>query len=60
MDHCEMLGMTLAEIAAEKAGIIKQGLPVIMGRLPPEAETVVREKAALMDAPNMFGQGGIW
>ncbi len=51
MDHCEMLGMTLAEIAAEKAGIIKQGLPVIMGRLPPEAETVVREKAALMDAP---------
>jgi dihydrofolate synthase / folylpolyglutamate synthase len=41
-DHCEMLGYTLTSIATEKAGIIKPGRPVVMGRLPPEAEAVVR------------------
>ncbi|MCF7687123.1 MAG: bifunctional folylpolyglutamate synthase/dihydrofolate synthase [Cephaloticoccus sp.] len=51
MDHCEMLGNSFAEIAAEKAGIIKPGRPVIMGRMPPEAEVVVRERADLLQAP---------
>ena len=45
-DHTEMLGDTLAAIAGEKAGIIKPGKPVLMGRLPAEAETVVRRVAA--------------
>jgi len=40
MDHCEMLGHSLTEIAAEKAGIIKPGVPVVIGRLPSEAEAV--------------------
>ena len=44
-DHQAILGNTLAEIAAEKAGIIKPGSPVISGSLPPEAERVVTEKA---------------
>lgn len=46
LDHCEILGDTLGKIAAEKAGIIKRGCPVVMGRLPKEAEDVVRAIAA--------------
>lgn len=46
LDHTEMLGDTLAKIAGEKAGIIKPGKPVLMGKLPPEAEAVVRRVAA--------------
>lgn len=46
LDHCEMLGNTPAAIAREKAGIIKPGRPVVMGRLPPEAEEMVRARAA--------------
>ena len=50
LDHCEMLGMTLAKIAEEKSGIIKPAIPVVMGRLPSEAEAVVRAKAKTMGA----------
>ncbi|HZZ19794.1 MAG TPA: folylpolyglutamate synthase/dihydrofolate synthase family protein [Opitutaceae bacterium] len=42
MDHCEMLGDTLSAIAGEKGGIIKAGRPVVMGRMPREAEDVIR------------------
>jgi len=51
LDHCAELGDTLAMIAGEKAGIIKPGRPVVMGRLPPEAEQVVREIAGRNRAP---------
>lgn len=51
LDHCELLGDTFAQIAAEKAGIIKPGVPVVMGRLPPEAEVVVRSIAAARGSP---------
>ena len=51
LDHCELLGGTLAEIAAEKAGILKPGVPVVMGRLPAEAEAVVRRVAKERGAP---------
>ncbi|MGH9347178.1 MAG: bifunctional folylpolyglutamate synthase/dihydrofolate synthase, partial [Vicinamibacterales bacterium] len=43
LDHQAHLGETLAEIAREKAGIIKPGVPVVVGALPPEAWGVVRE-----------------
>jgi dihydrofolate synthase/folylpolyglutamate synthase len=46
LDHCEMLGDTAEKIAAEKAGIIKAGRPVVLGHLPPEAERVIRSIAA--------------
>ncbi len=46
LDHCEVLGGTLAAIAREKAGIIKANTPVAVGLLPAEAEVVVREVAA--------------
>ena len=51
LDHCEFLGDTLAKIAAEKAGIIKPGRPVVIGRLPAEAEAVIRDIAAERGAP---------
>jgi len=50
LDHCDMLGNSLGAIAGEKAGIIKPGRPVVIGRLPPEAETVVRSVAASVGA----------
>jgi dihydrofolate synthase/folylpolyglutamate synthase len=51
LDHCAELGGTVEQIAREKAGIIKPGRPVVMGRLPPGAERVVREVAAGCGAP---------
>jgi dihydrofolate synthase/folylpolyglutamate synthase len=45
MDHCEYLGHELGQIAREKAGIIKPGRPVVMGRVPAEAEAVIRAVA---------------
>jgi dihydrofolate synthase/folylpolyglutamate synthase len=51
LDHCDMLGNTLEAIAAEKAGIIKAGRPVVIGRLPREAEATVRDVAASRQAP---------
>jgi dihydrofolate synthase/folylpolyglutamate synthase len=51
LDHIAELGGTIALIAREKAGIIKPGRPVVIGRLPPEAEQVVREVAAANSAP---------
>jgi len=51
MDHCEILGNTLGRIAAEKAGIIKPGRPLVVGRVPPEAEEVIARIAAERGAP---------
>src|SRR5205823_3064167 len=45
-DHEEWLGNTLAEIAGEKAGIIKPGVPVVSAPQPPEAEKVIRSRAS--------------
>lgn len=49
-DHTEILGDTLEQIASEKAGIIKTGRPLVIGRLPAEAEKVVREVAVRKSA----------
>ncbi len=50
-DHTDILGNTLEAIAAEKAGIIKPGKPVIIGLLPAEAERVIERVAAERGAP---------
>ena len=50
-DHQAQLGTTLESIAAEKAGIIKPGVPVVIGPLPAEAASVVRETARDRQAP---------
>jgi dihydrofolate synthase / folylpolyglutamate synthase len=44
-DHMKHLGDTLAAIAFEKAGVIKPGIPVVVGDLPAEAETVIQRVA---------------
>lgn len=44
-DHTDLLGDTLAKIACEKAGIIKQGVPVVISETQPETEAVFRQKA---------------
>lgn len=51
LDHTEFLGDTLTKIAREKAGIIKNGVPVVLGLLPPEAETEIRAVAKEHRAP---------
>lgn len=51
LDHIEQLGGTIAQIAREKAGIIKPGRPLVLGRVPPEAESVIREVAREKGAP---------
>jgi len=57
IDHQQFLGETLAEIAGEKAGIIKRGVPVIVGPQSDEALAVIEAKAARMGAPILaFGQ----
>ena len=50
-DHFEFLGTRLDQIAAEKAGIIKAGRPVVIGRMPAEAEATIRAIAAERGAP---------
>jgi dihydrofolate synthase/folylpolyglutamate synthase len=54
LDHQEYLGPTLAAIAAEKAGIIKPGVPCVVGDVPPEAETVIVARAREVGAPLHF------
>ena len=51
LEHTDKLGNTIAAIAAQKAGIIKAGVPVIIGLLAAEAESVIRNCAAEHDAP---------
>jgi dihydrofolate synthase/folylpolyglutamate synthase len=51
LDHAEYLGATLEAIAAHKAGIIKRGRPVILGRQPPEALAVLEREAERLEAP---------
>ena len=51
LDHQHWLGHTLREIAAEKAGIIKAGVPVVTGAASPEARAVIAETAARRHAP---------
>ncbi len=46
LEHTEVLGNTIQEIAAEKSGIIKPGCPVVLYAQSKEAEDVVKEKAA--------------
>ena len=45
LDHCQLLGNTLPEIAAEKAGIFKPGVPALVGETAPETHPVFDEKA---------------
>jgi dihydrofolate synthase/folylpolyglutamate synthase len=54
LDHEKWLGLTLAEIAGEKAGIIKPGVPVVSAPQQPQAEEVIRTRAAECGSPAQF------
>ncbi|HFR3425783.1 TPA: folylpolyglutamate synthase/dihydrofolate synthase family protein [Streptococcus suis] len=57
MDHQDLLGSTLGEIAEQKAGIIKQNVPVVLGPLCPETTAICRRIALEKQAPvYQFGQ----
>lgn len=53
LDHMQLLGSTIDKIAAEKAGIIKRGCPVISGATAPAARRVIAATAARRRAPLM-------
>lgn len=56
LDHCALLGDTLAEIAAEKAGIFKKNAPALVGEYLPETRPVFEAKAAEVGCPLMFAE----
>lgn len=56
LDHCDLLGHTLGEIAGEKAGIIKAGRPVIIGEDRPATRPVFEGKAAQAGSMILFSE----
>jgi dihydrofolate synthase/folylpolyglutamate synthase len=59
LDHRELLGPTVEIIAGEKAGIIKPGVPVVVGAQPPEVRRVLLDQAAAVGAPVLL-RGRDW
>jgi dihydrofolate synthase/folylpolyglutamate synthase len=59
IDHVEFLGRTLMQIAGEKAGIIKRGVPVIAAAQLPEAQAVIEQRAKQMRSP-LHAAGQDW
>ena len=59
-DHNQFLGDSLQQIASEKAGIIKPGIPVVVGETQPESELVFRKKAYEENAPVVFADKTEW
>lgn len=55
-DHTQFLGNTLAKIAGEKAGIIKAGIPVVVGETTDETKPVFISKAQEVNAPITFAE----
>ena len=56
LDHCDLLGDTLEKIAGEKAGIIKTGVPVVIGEYRPETAPVFIAKATENNSPIFFAE----
>ena len=54
LEHCEHLGYTLEAVAGEKAGIIKPGVPAVIGEFLPETRPVFEDKAAGCGSPLTF------
>lgn len=59
LDHQHFLGDSLAQIAFEKAGILKPGVPAVIGPQPDEATAVLAARAAEIGAP-LFRHGDDW
>ena len=56
LDHTHLLGTTVQQIATEKAGIIKPGVPVIIGEATPETRPVFQEIADALQAKIIFAE----
>lgn len=56
LDHTQMLGNTLEEIAVEKAGIIKKGIPVVIGETQSETKKVFNEIASERNSEIIFAE----
>ena len=56
LDHQTFLGDTVREIALEKAGIIKDGIPVVLGRMRPEAQSVILGEALRKSSEMNYGR----
>ena len=54
LDHCDWLGDTVEKIAAEKAGIIKKGVPIVLGKNDPAVIAVVKARASEVGAPFVY------
>jgi dihydrofolate synthase/folylpolyglutamate synthase len=54
LDHQDWLGETLEEVATEKAGIVKAGIPIVSARQDPVVEKVIRARARNCEAPLQF------
>ena len=54
LDHCDWLGDTVEKIAAEKAGIIKKGVPIVLGKNDPAVVAVVKARASEVGAPFVY------
>jgi dihydrofolate synthase / folylpolyglutamate synthase len=53
-EHWQVLGPTLADIAGEKAGILKPGCPAVIGQLPPDAKAVVEQRINQLECPAVW------
>ncbi len=56
LDHTQFLGTTLTAIAKEKAGIIKKGIPAVVGEATPETRPVFQHEADEQKAPLVFAE----
>jgi dihydrofolate synthase/folylpolyglutamate synthase len=58
-EHWQNLGPTLADIAREKAGILKQGCAAVIGNLPHEAKNVVLSRLEILNCPTVWVQPAV-
>ena len=56
LDHTDLLGNTLEQVAREKAGIIKAGVPIVLGEASEEYNKVFEERATQLSAPLIYAQ----
>ena len=56
LDHTDLLGSTLAQVAREKAGIIKPGVPIILGEACEEYNEVFEQRASELSAPLVYAE----
>ncbi|MBD2740070.1 Mur ligase family protein [Coleofasciculus sp. FACHB-1120] len=58
-EHWQNLGPTLADIAREKAGILKPGCPAVVGQLPEEARAVVQQRILELGCPVVWAEPAV-